>query len=93
MLQPHAMIVETAQTMEIATVTAVSFQLIAQVTFLWIIQSLKYFLLNVLHWVVECDAALNCSGHGICGPEGACQCDPTYYGDNCTSKLRKRLPK
>ena len=38
-------------------------------------------------WIVECDAAQNCSGQGICGPDGACQCEATFYGDNCTSKL------
>ena len=39
--------------------------------------------------IVECDAAHNCSSQGICGPDGACDCDPSFYGDNCTSKLRK----
>ena len=42
----------------------------------------KYFV-----WIVECDAAQNCSGHGICGPDGACQCEATFYGDNCISKF------
>ena len=39
--------------------------------------------------IVECDAAHNCSSQGICGPNGACNCDPSFYGDNCISKLRK----
>ena len=39
--------------------------------------------------IVECDAAQNCSSQGICGPDGACDCDPSFYGDNCASKLRK----
>ena len=44
----------------------------------------KYFV-----WIVECDAAKNCSSQGICGPDGACDCDPSFYGEKCTSKLRK----
>ena len=39
--------------------------------------------------IVECDAAQNCSSQGICGPDGACDCDPSFYGDNCISKLKK----
>ena len=39
--------------------------------------------------IVECNAAHNCSSQGVCGPDGACDCDPSFYGDNCTSKLRK----
>ena len=38
---------------------------------------------------VQCDAAQNCSSQGICGPDGACNCDPSFYGENCISKLRK----
>ena len=96
MLPPHAMVMEAAQMMEIANVTMVSMQLIAQVNFLWIVWSLKcffeilnYLLLFPFIQIVECDAAQNCSSKGICGPDGACDCDPSFYGDNCTSKLRK----
>ena len=39
--------------------------------------------------IVECNSAHNCSSQGICGPDGACDCDPSFYGDNCSSKLRK----
>ena len=39
--------------------------------------------------IVECNAAHNCSSQGVCGPDGACDCDPSFYGDNCSSKLRK----
>ena len=44
MLPPHAVIMEAAQIMDIANVMMVSMQLVAQVNFLWIIQSSKYFL-------------------------------------------------
>ena len=46
----------------------------------------KYFV-----WIVGCDAAQNCSGQGICGPDGACQCEATFYGYNCISILRKLM--
>ena len=46
----------------------------------------KYFV-----WIVKCDAAQNCSGQGICGPDGACQCEAMFYGENCISKLRKLM--
>ena len=39
--------------------------------------------------IVECDAAQNCSSQGICGPDGACNCDPFFYGENCISKHKK----
>ena len=39
--------------------------------------------------IVQCDAAQNCSSQGICGPDGACNCDPSFYGEDCISKLRK----
>ena len=39
--------------------------------------------------IVKCNAAQNCSSQGICGPYGACDCDPSFYGEKCTSKLRK----
>ena len=38
-------------------------------------------------WIVECDAAQNCSGQGICGPDGTCQCDNGFYAANCSGKL------
>ena len=40
-------------------------------------------------WIVECDAAQSCSGQGICGTDGACQCEATFYGENCISKIDK----
>ena len=36
-----------------------------------------------------CDAAQNCSGQGVCGPEGACECDIGLYMEDCSSKLEK----
>ena len=39
--------------------------------------------------IVKCNAAQNCSSQGTCGPDGACVCDPFFYGDDCISKLRK----
>ena len=44
MLPPLAIVLEAAQIMEIANVTMVSMQLIAQVNFLWIIKLSKYIL-------------------------------------------------
>ena len=55
------------------------FELFNHLNIFW---NFKYFV-----WIVECDAAQNCSGHGICGPDGACQCEATFYGDNCISKF------
>ena len=43
--------------------------------------------------IVKCNAAQNCSSQGICGPDGSCVCDPSFYGDNCISKLRKLMDK
>ena len=37
--------------------------------------------------IVECDAAQNCSSKGICGPDGACECEVGLYMDDCSSKL------
>ena len=91
MLPPRAMDMGVVQMMEIANVMMVSTQLTVQVNFLW-----KYFIeiMNALFLIlsveiVECDAAHNCSSQGICGPDGACDCDLSFYGDNCISKLRK----
>ena len=54
------------------------------------IQSSKYFLnFELLYQIVECDAAQNCSGQGICGPDGACQCEATFYGENWISEIDK----
>ena len=39
--------------------------------------------------IVECDAAQNCSSQGICGPDGACDCDCGFYMDDCSSKHEK----
>ena len=36
-----------------------------------------------------CDATQNCSGQGVCGPEGACECDCGFYMQDCSSKLLK----
>ena len=46
-------------------------------------------MLSIFAKIVKCNAAQNCSSHGICGPDGSCVCDPSFYGDNCISKLRK----
>ena len=55
-------------------------------------RSSKYFLKFKIHTflfikIVECDAAKNCSSKGICGPDGACECDVGLYMDDCSSKL------
>ena len=38
--------------------------------------------------LVECDAGQKCSGQGICGPDGACECDMGFYMEDCSSKLK-----
>ena len=50
---------------------------------------IKIFFWNFLYfvWIVECDAAQKCSGQGICGPEGDCECDIGFYMEDCSSKL------
>ena len=45
--------------------------------------------LNAFFWLVECNAAQNCSNQGICGPDGACDCDCGFYMEDCSSKLKK----
>ena len=53
------------------------------------IQSSKYFLnFELLYQIVECNAAQNCSGQGICGPDGACECDMGFYMEDCSSKFK-----
>ena len=42
----------------------------------------------MLYEIVECNAAQNCSGKGICGPDGACECDVGFYAEECSSKLK-----
>ena len=37
--------------------------------------------------IVACEAATNCSGHGICRPDGTCECDSQFFEADCTSKL------
>ena len=52
------------------------------------IQLSKHFLnFELLCQIVECNAAQNCSGQGICGPNGACECDVGFYMEDCSSKL------
>ena len=52
------------------------------------IQLSKHFLnFKLLCQIVECNAAQNCSGQGICGPNGACECDVGFYMEDCSSKL------
>ena len=76
MQQTLAMVVEAVHMMEIASVTAVSMQLIAQVNFLWIIQSSKYILKGVFS-----KPSGNCTNHGDC------QCDKGFYAADCSGKL------
>ena len=52
------------------------------------IQSSKYFLnFELLYQIVECNATQNCSGQGICGQDGACECNVGFYMEDCSSKL------
>ena len=48
---------------------------------------IKIFFVKCFAWIVECDAAQNCSGQGICGPDGTCQCDNGFYAANCSGKI------
>ena len=91
MLPKTAVDMEFVDQMELVNVTTVSMQLIAQVNFLWTIQSSKFVWNKYFAWIVKCDAAQNCSGQGICGPDGVCQCEAMFYGENCKSKLRKLM--
>ena len=38
-------------------------------------------------FIVACEAAINCSGHGTCRPDGTCECDSQFFEADCTSKL------
>ena len=40
-------------------------------------------------FIVFCDPAITCNDKGICTIDGTCNCDPSFYGVNCTSKLTK----
>ena len=89
MLPLHAMVMEAALMMEIAYVTTVSMQQIAQVNFFCISEHQNMFCnLKCFVWLVECDAGQKCSGQGICGPDGACECDVGFYAEECSSKLK-----
>ena len=35
--------------------------------------------------IVECEAATNCSGHGTCRDDGACDCDSQFFSADCSS--------
>ena len=37
--------------------------------------------------IVACEAATNCSGHGICRPDGTCECDSQFFSADCSSKI------
>ena len=43
---------------------------------------------TIISITVQCDPATTCSGHGTCGPDGACECDNGFYMDDCSSKLK-----
>ena len=40
-------------------------------------------------WIVECDAAQKCNGHGICGTDGLCECDWGFFLEDCSSNLKE----
>ena len=42
----------------------------------------------MIYQIVDCNAAQNCSGQGICGPDGACKCDVGFYTEDCSSKFK-----
>ena len=44
---------------------------------------------NFFLFIVFCDPAITCNDKGICAVDGTCNCDPSFYGDNCTSKLKR----
>ena len=35
--------------------------------------------------IVACEAATNCSGHGTCRDDGACDCDSQFFSADCSS--------
>ena len=44
---------------------------------------------NLFPSIVECDAAQNCNGQGICGLDGSCECNGGFFMEDCSSKLKK----
>ena len=38
-------------------------------------------------FIVACEPATDCSGHGTCRPNGTCECDSEFFASDCTSKL------
>ena len=42
----------------------------------------------VSSFIVVCEAATNCSGHGTCRADGTCECDSQFFEADCTSKLQ-----
>ena len=38
-------------------------------------------------FIVACQAAINCSGHGTCRLDGTCECDTQFFSADCTSNL------
>ena len=38
-------------------------------------------------FIVACEPATNCSGHGTCRPDGTCECDSEFFASDCTSNL------
>ncbi|XP_041361873.1 uncharacterized protein LOC121377841 [Gigantopelta aegis] len=45
----------------------------------------RYMTVDFPYVVVTCDGVNNCSGHGDCLQKNFCQCEPGYYGDDCSS--------
>ena len=38
-------------------------------------------------FIVACEPATNCSGHGTCRSDGTCECDSQFFTADCASKL------
>ena len=45
------------------------------------------FLLDACHFLYKCN------DHGTCKIDGSCQCDPGFFGNDCSGKLKNRLSK
>ena len=103
MMQPNAVIKVPVATMGHVYAMRTTMELTAQVNqYFWFFLNSFENIFNWVHsklevnatafnlfssLIVACEAATNCSGHGICRPDGTCECDSQFFEADCTSKL------